>query len=249
MRDILTVMWKEWRELLWHGGSLRGGRLSLVVLLGVFGVLLPYQSGREWLTSPGTMFYWCWVPLMLVAGAIADAFAGERERHTLETLLASRLPDRAILLGKVFAAVAYGWLLVMLMLVLSVVTVNVRAAASGLLAPWPLLFPRPFAVGAPVLALLGAGLAASAGVLVSLRASSVRQAAQSLNVAILVLMLVPILVSQALSDATLSQLGAWAASAGAWRIIWVVAAALAVLDAVLLAAALGRFRRARLTLD
>jgi ABC-2 type transport system permease protein len=138
----------------------------------------------------------------------------------------------------------------MLMLVLSVVAVNVRVAASGPLpVPWPLLFPRPFAVGAPVLALLGAGLAASAGVLVSLRASSVRQAAQSLNVAILVLMLVPIVVFQVLSDATVSQLGAWAASAGAWRIIWAAAAALAALDAVLLAAALGRFRRARLILD
>ena len=36
---------------------------------------------------------------------IADGIPGERERHTLETLLASRLSDRSILLGKVMAAV------------------------------------------------------------------------------------------------------------------------------------------------
>jgi ABC-2 type transport system permease protein len=243
-RDVLTVMWKEWRELLWHGGSLRGGRLSLVVLLGVFGVLLPYQSGASWLTSPGTMFYWGWVPLMLVAGAIADSFAGERERHTLETLLASRLPDGAILIGKVAAAVTYGWVLVMLMLALSVVTVNTTVAVPGLL-----MFPRPFAVGAPVVALLGAGLAASAGVLVSLRAATVRQAAQTLNVSILLLLLVPVLLSQALPDAARAQWGVWAASVGAEGIVWAVAAVLLVLDAALFAAAMWQFQRARLILD
>ena len=72
---------------------MRGGRFSLVILVGVFGVFLPLQSGAEWVQSPATVFYWGWVPLMLVGGAVADSFAGERERHTLETLLASRLPD------------------------------------------------------------------------------------------------------------------------------------------------------------
>ena len=244
MHDVLTVMWKEWRELLWHGGSLRGGRLSLIVLVGMFGILMPYQSGAAWLTSPGTMFYWGWVPLMLVAGAIADSFAGERERHTLETLLASRLPDRAILFGKVLAAVVYGWLLVLLMLILGVITVNVSVSDPGLL-----MFPRPFAIGAPLLALLGAGLAATAGVLVSLDASSVRQAAQTLNVSILLLILVPLVLSQALSDATREAWGAWASGVGVEGIIWTVAAALFVLDGGLLAAAMVRFRRARLTLD
>ena len=114
--DVLTVAWKEWRELFQLGGSHRGGRFSLVILIGVFGVFLPLQSGAEWVQSPATVFYWGWVPLMLVGSAVADSFAGERERHTLETLLASRLPDRAILLGKMLAAVAYGWGLVMVML-------------------------------------------------------------------------------------------------------------------------------------
>ena len=148
--DVLTVAWKEWRELLQLGGSHRGGRLSLVILVAVFGVMLPLQSGAEWVQSPATVFYWGWVPLMLVGSAVADSFAGERERHTLETLLASRLPDRAILLGKMFAAVMYGWGLVIVMLALSLVTVNI-AARSG---PW-LMFPWRFALGAPLLALLG----------------------------------------------------------------------------------------------
>jgi len=244
MGDVLTVAWKEWRELLQLGGSHRGGRFSLVILVGVFGVLLPLQSGAEWVQSPATVFYWGWVPLMLVGSAVADSFAGERERHTLETLLASRLPDRAILLGKMAAAVAYGWGLVLAMLLLSLITVNL-SARSG---PW-LLFPWRFAVGAPLMALLGAGLAATAGVLVSLRAQTVRQAAQTLNVGVLLLVFIPVLGIQALPEAWQTQLGAWALTVGVDGMLWPAATVLAALDLALLAATFARFRRARLVLD
>jgi ABC-2 type transport system permease protein len=244
MRDVLTVTWKEWRELVQLGGSHRGGRLSLVILLAVFGVFLPLQSGAAWVQSPATVFYWGWVPLMLVGTAVADSVAGERERHTLETLLASRLPDAAILMGKIVAAVSYGWGLVMVMLLLSLVTVNVTARTGPVL-----LFPWRFAVGAPALALLGACFAASAGVIVSLRASTVREAAQILNVGVLLLIFVPVLAIQALPDSWKAQAGAWAMTVGAGGILWITAAALALLDAALLAVAWARFRRARLVLD
>jgi len=244
MGDVLTVAWKEWRELLQLGGSHRGGRFSLAILIGVFGVFLPLQAGAEWVQSPATVFYWGWVPLMLVGSAVADSFAGERERHTLETLLASRLPDSAILLGKMFAAVTYGWGLVLIMLVLSLVTVNLAARTGQLL-----VFPWRFAVGAPLLALLGAGLAATAGVLVSLRAATVRQAAQTLNIGVLLLIFIPVLGIQALPDSWTVQMGAWAMAVGVDGVLWAAAGLLALLDVSLLAAAFARFRRARLVLD
>ena len=244
MGDVLTVAWKEWRELILLGGGPRGGRVSLVILLGVFGVFLPLQSGADWVTSPATMFYWGWLPLMLVAGAVADSFAGERERHTLETLLASRLPDRAILFGKILAAVAYGWGIVMAMLLLSLVTVNLTARAGHLL-----LFPWRFAIGAPLLACLGAGLAATAGVLVSLRAATVRQAAQTLNVGILLLIFIPVIGARALPDAWKAQAGAWLMSVGVDGLLWTASVALLLLDALLLALAMARFQRSRLILD
>ncbi len=244
IEDVLTVAWKEWRELLQLGGSVRGGRFSLVILVGVFGVFLPLQSGAEWVTSPVTVFYWGWVPLMLVGSAVADSFAGERERHTLETLLASRLPDAAILIGKIAAAVSYGWGLVLVMLALSLVTVNVSARTG----PW-LLFPWRFAVGAPLLALLGAGLAATAGVLISLRAPTVRQAAQTLNVGVLLLIFIPVLGLQALPDAWRAQAAAWTMSVGVDGLLWASAALLALLDLALLAACFSWFRRSRLVLD
>jgi ABC-2 type transport system permease protein len=242
--DVLAVAWKEWRELLQVGGSYRGGRFSLAILVAVFGVFLPFQSGAQWVQSPATAFYWGWVPLMLVGGAVADSFAGERERHTLETLLASRLPDAAILLGKILAAVAYGWGLVLVMLLMSLITVNLTARTGPLL-----LFPWRFAVGAPLLALLGAGLAATAGVLISLRAATVRQAAQTLNVGVLLLIFIPVLGVQALPDAWKAQAGAWILTVGVDGLLWLAAGLLGLLDLSLLAAAFARFRRARLVLE
>jgi ABC-2 type transport system permease protein len=130
------------------------------------------------------------------------------------------------------------------MLFLSLVTVNLTARAGHLL-----LFPWRFAVGAPLLAWLGAGLAATAGVLVSLRAATVRQAAQTLNVGILLLIFVPVLGVQALPTAWKAQAGAWLASIGVDGILWTATAALALLDLLLLAVAMARFQRSRLILD
>jgi ABC-2 type transport system permease protein len=243
-RDMLTVAWKEWRELVLLGGSVRGGRISLAILLGTFGVFLPYQAGAEWVTSPATLFYWAWLPLMLVAGAVADSFAGERERHTLETLLASRLPDRAILFGKILAAIVYGWGIVMAMLLLSLVTVNATVRADHVL-----LFSWRFAVAAPVLAWLGAGLVATAGVVVSLRAATVRQASQALSVGILLLIFLPLIGARALPDDWKGPAEAWLMGVGADGVLWTAAAALALLDLLLAAVAMVRFQRRRLIVD
>ena len=111
--DLWTVMWKEWKELFVQRGSMRGGLLRLVIVIGVLGIVPPLQAGREWVDSPMVLAFAGWMPLLLVTSVVADSFAGERERHTLETLLASRLPDRAILFGKVGTAVSYGWGLTM----------------------------------------------------------------------------------------------------------------------------------------
>ena len=51
-------------------------------------IYVPLQMGRDWVDSPGSLFCLI-VPLMLVGMTIPESFAGERERHTLATLLAS----------------------------------------------------------------------------------------------------------------------------------------------------------------
>jgi ABC-2 type transport system permease protein len=244
MSDVWTVASKEIKEIVALSGNIRGGRFGVILMIVVFGVFLPLQHGESWITSPITMIYWAWVPLMLVTGMIADAFAGERERHTLETLLASRLPDGAILLGKVAAAVAYGWGYMLAMFLCGLVTVNVAFGHGRLL-----LFPWTSMAAALVGGLLTAGLAASAGVLVSLRAATVRQAAQTLSIALMLCIFVPAFGIPALPKPWRSALLSAASTMSVRK--WIAAAfvILILADAGLLTAAMARFKRARLILD
>jgi ABC-2 type transport system permease protein len=242
MADALTILWKEWKEIL-HGGGGRG-KLGILLFLVVFGVALPWQMGREWIASPLALVYWAWLPLFMVNTVVADAFAGERERHTLETLLASRLPDRAILFGKIGAAMGYGVGLTWLSLLLGLVTTSLVDGAGRML-----MYPPEVGIGIMAFSLVGAGLAAGGGVLVSLRAATVRQAQQTLNIAIMVLLFVPLLGLRALPAAWQARAAAAAQALGPRGLTVAVVAALALVAAGLLAAAVGRFRRAQLLLD
>jgi len=167
----------------------------------IFGVVIPLQSGREWVTSPVSAMVWAWMPYMWVYSVVADSFAGERERHTLEALLATRLSDRPILFGKLLAALAYGFALTWAILLVSLVTINVAVRGEGLL-----LFSPLMTIGALVFSVLISGLAASIGVLVSLRAGSVRQAQQWMSFGMLVLFL-PFMFIQFIPKAWLETFG------------------------------------------
>ncbi len=241
--DILTIIWKEIRELILQRSGLRGGGIGLLIVLVVFGVLIPLQSGPDWLTSSTTILLWAWVPFILVNSVVADSFAGERERHTLETLLASRLSDRAILIGKICSAIAYGWGITLFGILVALVVINVAFNSGNLL-----FFPLPNGLAIFIFSFLVAWLAAGLGVLVSLRASSVRQAQQTLSLAFLVflipLLLLPLL-PQNMQINVSNALQAFDFQSAAL----IAGAALLVIDLVLLGMANLRFKRARLILD
>jgi ABC-2 type transport system permease protein len=242
MTDLRTMIWKEWKELLLQHGGVRSGLIPMILLpLGLLGVMLPWQMGRAWIESPMTLAIWAWLPLMLTTSLIADSFAGERERHTLETLLASRLPDRAILFGKIGAVVSYGWGLTLLSVLIGLITVNLFQSEDELL-----LYSRETAAGIIALSLLGSCLAASAGALVSLRAATVRQAQQILLIAIMLLLFVPVYGVQFLPEAGRARLVSALMAGGPTRLMLTLIALLTALDLVLMIAALIRFRRARL---
>jgi ABC-2 type transport system permease protein len=243
LHDITAVMWKEFKELLFQRGSLRGGWLGLVMFVAVFGILLPLQSGRGWVESPTGLAVWAWVPFLLVSSVVADSFAGERERHTLETLLASRLPDRAILFGKLATAVGYGWGFALLSLLVGLVTVNLVHGGGQLL-----LYPAWIAAGIVVLSFLVASLAAGAGVLISLRAATVRQAQQTFSILNLILF-IPLFLLPVLPEAWQNRIAGAAMQADVKQIVLAVAAVLLLIDLALLGAVLARFQRSRLILD
>ncbi|NMC55319.1 MAG: ABC transporter permease subunit [Chloroflexi bacterium] len=245
--DVLVVMSKEIKEfLLQRGESRRSGWVNILVVLGLLGVYMPVMSKAEWLTNPVVSLSWSWLPIFLTSAMITDSFAGERERHTLGTLLASRLSDQAILFGKILAAVVYACGLTLASLLLGAVTVNVITWGEGLRFYALLSF-----AGAMLLMVLVALLMSSVGVLVSLRSATVRSAYQKLSLAIMAVWVVPMLVLQFLPKETIA---GWMDSLAGMQInlglvLLGVGAVLAVIDAVLLAVARARFQRSRLILD
>lgn len=244
IEDVYTVMWKEWRELLQAGAGGRFGMRRILFAVGILGVLGPLQAGRAFVTGWLAVAFAGFAGAIYVAGVVPDSFAGERERHTLETLLASRLPDRAILLGKLAAVLGYGLVLSAGVLLVGVVVTNVRYAGTGFLfySPRVLLATLMFS-------LLAGGVVSGAGVLISLRSSTVRQAQQVLSTSVMLLIFVPVFGGQALPEAWKVRLVDFLRSVGPTLGIAVVVGALLLLDLVLVGAALLAFRRSRLSLD
>jgi ABC-2 type transport system permease protein len=112
MTDSWTIAVKEWRE--WSCARTRLGWGALAILIVVWSVAVPLLFSHLDAAPLVIPITWAALPLILAGVMITDSIAGERERQTLETLLASRLSDRAIVLGKVAAVTLLGWLLLLL---------------------------------------------------------------------------------------------------------------------------------------
>jgi ABC-2 type transport system permease protein len=104
---IYTVLRKELIELFGERHSLRGPLLQATALFLLVGVVVPWGDRSVWASATGPIVLFQLFPAVIAAMIAADAFAGERERRTLETLLATPIPAVAIFLGKTLSAVAF----------------------------------------------------------------------------------------------------------------------------------------------
>ena len=236
LSDLLTIMWKEWKDSLFQGSWRAWIRPAL--LIGILGVVWPLLGNVAWLVlSPVQIVVILFFVLFVLIFIVADSFAGERERHTLETLLASRMPSLPILLGKVLVVVLYGWSVMVVSLLLGAV-VDTLAYGRGQV----LFYPLDLLLLTLLLGVLVNALGASLGVLISLRLSTVRQAQQTLSVGSIVLCIAVGTLVQSLSTSVFVGLPP--------DVIFLLLAALvAVLDIALLALALASFQRAKLILS
>ena len=241
--DVITVALKELREIFTFGDARGRGKFGLVIVILVFGIVIPMQNGRDWVTSPISIMVWGWTPFLWVSGVVADLFAGERERHTLEALLATRLSDQAILFGKMLAAMAYGFTLTWVIMISSLITINIAFGRDGLL-----FYPLNITLGALVFSSLISGLSASIGVLVSLRAGSARQAQQMMSAGMLVLFL-PFMLIQFIPKAWLESIGTIVENVQPLQVAVWIALGLLVVELILITIARRLFQRSKLILD
>jgi len=237
MSDIWTIVWKEWRDAILPGGKVEPFRP--LVFIALLGLIWPLITGQQWLKLSAAMALLTpFFPFFYILNYVGDAFAGERERHTLETLLASRISDKAILWGKVIATVGYIWGLAIVASLVGAVVVNV---AKGQV-PWTFYSPVSGWLGVLLLTLLTCLLSASGGILVSLHSATVRQAQQTLLLGSLGLWIVIYFVVRAVP-------AQWLQSISPSQALLIAMLVLAVLDGILLAISMASFRRARLILS
>lgn len=244
LQDVLSIVQKEFKEILHQRGSRRAGWLNIVIVVGLLGVYMPITSGREWVTNPIGLVSFSWLPLFLVMGIVADGFAGERERHTLETLLASRLTDGAILAGKITAAVLYAWGIAMASTLLGGIVANFGSGDQAFA-----FYPLPWLAAAALFGLLLAVLVASVGSLISLRAGTVRQAYQQLSIGFMVLWFGLFLGIRFLPESAKLGLLAFLDSLDLLAVGLVGLVVLIAVDIALIGVCRMRFQRAKLILD
>ena len=244
INDIFTIVRKDLKEVLSSRGNARSGAVYLLIVVGVMGVLMPLQSGRAWFTEPLLPLVWSWFPIFLVISVVTDLFAGERERNTLETLLASRLSDRAILFGKLSAAVLYGWGISIASNLVAVIAINVSDPQGGFqfynLSLYLVLLVVPLLAGL---------LMSSIGVLVSLNAPTARAAYQKLSLAMLAIWLVPTILINFAGKELNNQMSSFLQNINITQLGIGLGFVVLLVDIVLVYIATKRFKRARLILD
>jgi len=243
--DILTVMWKESKGLLRYNSSNRWKSvLTLITPIALFGIIFPIQFRDEWLTSYWSLAVAVVTPILLIASTISESFAGERERHTLETLLASRLPDQAILLGKLFMSVVFGWGMTLFLLLVSLGMINILEWNGSIqFYSMKMLWTNLAA------SLLISGLVANLGILISLRSPTVQNAAQM----VMLMLFMPLLLLQAVvfllpSFVPIEPIKAFLEGLDVESIILIILLVLLAANIGLFLGARARFRRSKLIL-
>lgn len=169
--DWRLVAAKELRDLIGRLG--RKPLTRTIGVVGIFGILLPLRMQGAVNLPAFFAVFMAFLPARLVA---IESFAGERERGTLESLLALPLTDSGIAWGKIAAATFYGaargWLFILIWLPASILLRAVGLTAGD--GP-----SMSIVAGALVASVVVAAVAAVFGVWQSATAPSVRAIMES----------------------------------------------------------------------
>ena len=238
LTDIKTVVWKE-IKVQFRGRTKKSSFLRQLMAPIVLAAVFPFTWGADWVNDFPPLIIAFITPALIVGVMVPDSFAGERERHTLDTLLASRLPDRAVLFGKMLVPVFTGWGAALGFNLISLIVVNL-AHGSG-----ELLFYSPtIAGGILFLSFLSATLMAGGGVLTSLSAPSAQEAAQKL----MMFILVPAMLVQIVPLLFMDQILKIIKILDGNQFLIIFGATLLLIDLILIVLAMRKFQRSEIYL-
>ena len=182
---MIAIIRKDMREWFAGGATGRYGQYEFLIYIALFGIVFPIffsvlgtegpKSGASFSFSP---FIGAFVPILLAIYTMADAFAGEKERGTLETLLVTPLSSSDIVVGKWLAGISYAAVIMVSTTILSSIVSRVLGARS--------VDPRILAVTVAI-ALLLAGLLGAIEIIISMRAPTVKSAVFALNLTFIII--------------------------------------------------------------
>ncbi len=172
MNDAWTVYCKEMHELFGERHSLRGVLLQGGICILMTGIVVPIRSQPLlWSHITTILLLYAVYPATLAVNLAADAFAGERERRTLETLLSTPLSDYSIVVGKVASAITFALVVSSLSLLTGIAVSFLKGTPLEILPPWLVFGTLGCALG-------GAVLVSALGIAISARVPVARSAQQ-----------------------------------------------------------------------
>jgi ABC-2 type transport system permease protein len=242
--DIRTVMWKEIKEIVAIQGTAWGSIFRFALAFGLLSIFFPLWLGPSIIDQTTFLIFYICIPIFFGIVIVPDSFAGERERHTLETLLASRLSDRAILSGKLLVSVLYSFIMTIMFIFLALAVLNIAYWDGKIL-----MYPAALLEFALMVALLLDTLFAAIGVLISLRAPTVRQGSETLFMVIFALAAIPVALYLILPNDMKNSLLNWLSTTDPTIVGLVILAVLAVASLIALYLAMLNFQRSKLILE
>lgn len=248
IHDLRTIMWKEFKDLKQLLTGSFGQKAGLVFFLVVFGVFMPLQSGPAFREAPFLLFVFSFMSLFSVIQVVPDSFAGERERHTLETLLATRLTDKGILFGKILTIILYGWLMAVAIKTLVLLTVNFAFSEGEIIFP-----SLPVLIASLLGGFLVSMFGTCTGVFISMKAPTVRHAHQSLAWLVMGIWFMPIMIGpilfRVIPQETIRQVTGAVKQINPVPVLFIVNFLLLLVNLVILYFVLKRYKRTQLILS
>jgi len=248
-RNFQAMLWKEWlgiRSMFLPPNLFLSGIWGPVVLIIAFGVYEPINTGPDWISSPIMLFSSMILIPFCISGTITpDSFAGERERHTLEPLLATPLSDQVLLYGKLVFPAILGWTASMVALLVGIFAANNFSLSLTLFLSYidTLLFTG---IGSLVFSIFITII----GVAVSLHALTVMQAQLKLVTAIFPLILLPAFLIGPFSPIQLSSIASqYLVSTNLNPFLFWTAAGTMALNGILIMITHARFHRKELIME
>ena len=133
MSATFAVLRKELLEILGNRDSLRGPLVQGGIVFLLAGVIVP-RSASMWSDPVAPILLFQLFPAAIASMIAADAFAGERERRTLETVLATPVTEMAIFMGKTLCAVSLGLFVSMVTLTSALIVASLHLGQTPLSA-------------------------------------------------------------------------------------------------------------------